>query len=175
MNKSEYEEFYLKYRQIAKAYAYGVLKDWHLSDDISQEVLYKMYTIRNELDLENEKMLYALIRRAAVNKALDYKKKSSTKHEFSCEEDKAAVLDRRVHTNAEAQILRQEENKFMNMILERFRVEQPINYEILIQTKFMDISVDTVAEEFGLTKSGVNNRIYKAKRWLKEEYERIYG
>lgn len=69
MNEIEYEEFYLKYRQIAKSYAYGIL-----ADDISQEVLYKMYTIRNDLDLENEKMLYALIRRAAVNKALDYKK-----------------------------------------------------------------------------------------------------
>lgn len=75
MNEIEYEEFYLKYRQIAKSYAYGILEDWYLADDISQEVLYKMYTIRNDLDLENEKMLYALIRRAAVNKALDYKKK----------------------------------------------------------------------------------------------------
>lgn len=74
MNEIEYEEFYLKYRQIAKSYAYGILEDWYLADDISQEVLYKMYTIRNDLDLENEKMLYALIRRAAVNKALDYKR-----------------------------------------------------------------------------------------------------
>lgn len=170
MNEIEYEEFYLKYRQIAKSYAYGILEDWYLADDISQEVLYKMYTIRNDLDLENEKMLYALIRRAAVNKALDYKKKSSTKHEFSCHDDEtASVLDRRIHVNAEDQILRQEENKFMHMILERFRAEQPI-----IQTKFMNVPVETVAEEFGLTKSGVNNRIYKAKRWLKEEYEKTY-
>ena len=175
MNEIEYEEFYLKYRQIAKSYAYGILEDWYLADDISQEVLYKMYTIRNDLDLENEKMLYALIRRAAVNKALDYKKKSSTKHEFSCHDDEtSSVLDRRIHVNAEDQILRQEENKFMHMILERFRAEQPINYEILIQTKFMNVPVETVAEEFGLTKSGVNNRIYKAKRWLKEEYEKTY-
>lgn len=162
MNEIEYEEFYLKYRQIAKSYAYGILEDWYLADDISQEVLYKMYTIRNDLDLENEKMLYALIRRAAVNKALDYKKKSSTKHEFSCHDDEtASVLDRRIHVNAEDQILRQEENKFMHMILERFRAEQPINYEILIQTKFMNVPVETVAEEFGLTKSGVNNRIIR--------------
>lgn len=46
MNEIEYEEFYLKYRQIAKSYAYGILEDWYLADDISQEVLYKMYTIR---------------------------------------------------------------------------------------------------------------------------------
>lgn len=55
MNEIEYEEFYLKYRQIAKSYAYGILEDWYLADDISQEVLYKMYTIRNDLDLEKLK------------------------------------------------------------------------------------------------------------------------
>lgn len=174
MNKIDYEDFYLKYRKVAKSYAYGILNDWYMADDISQEVLYKMYTMRNELNFENEKMLYALIRRAAVNKAMDYKKKSSTKHEFSCHDETASILDRRIHVNAEDQILRQEENKFMHMILERFRVEQPLNYEILIQVKFMDVSVEAVAEEFGLTKSGVNNRIYKAKRWLKEEYEKAH-
>ena len=62
----------------------------------------------------------------------------------------------------------------MHMIMERFRAEQTLNYEIMIHVKFMDVSVEAVAEEFGLTKSGVNNRIYKAKRWLKEEYEKAY-
>ena len=50
----------------------------------------------------------------------------------------------------------------------------PINYEILIQVKYLEISVETVAEEYGLTKSGVNNRIYKAKRWLQEEFRKVY-
>lgn len=64
--------------------------------------------------------------------------------------------------------------EFMYMVLERFREEQPLNYEILIQVKYLDIPVEIVAEEFGLTKSGVNNRIYKAKRWLKEEFRKVY-
>lgn len=48
------------------------------------------------------------------------------------------------------------------------------DYEILIQVKYLEISVETVAEEYGLTKSGVNNRIYKAKRWLQEEFRKVY-
>lgn len=62
----------------------------------------------------------------------------------------------------------------MYMVLRRFRKKQPINYEILIQVKYLEISVETVAEEYGLTKSGVNNRIYKAKRWLQEEFRKVY-
>ena len=62
----------------------------------------------------------------------------------------------------------------MYMVLRRFRKKQPINYEILIQVKYLEISVETVAEEYGLTKSGVNNSIYKAKRWLQEEFRKVY-
>ena len=36
------------------------------------------------------------------------------------------------------------------MVLRRFRKEQPMNYEILIQVKYLEISVETVAEEYGL-------------------------
>lgn len=145
MNNQTFEEFYLKYRKISRGYAYGVLHDWSTADDVSQDVLYKMYTIKDGLNIDNEKMMFSLIKRASMNKALDYIKKSSSKHEFVCQEEVAAFLE-----------------------------EQPINYEILIQVKYLEISVETVAEEYGLTKSGVNNRIYKAKRWLQEEFRKVY-
>lgn len=156
MNNQTFEEFYLKYRKISRGYAYGVLHDWSTADDVSQDVLYKMYTIKDGLNIDNEKMMFSLIKRASMNKALDYIKKSSSKHEFVCQEEVAAFLED------------------MYMVLRRFRKEQPINYEILIQVKYLEISVETVAEEYGLTKSGVNNRIYKAKRWLQEEFRKVY-
>ena len=77
MKNQTYEEFYLKYRKISKAYAYGILHDWNMADDVSQDVLYKMYNMRKGLNVDNEKMMYSLIRRSSVNKAMDYKKKSS--------------------------------------------------------------------------------------------------
>ena len=76
MKNQTYEEFYLKYRKISKAYAYGILHDWNMADDVSQDVLYKMYNMRKGLNVDNEKMMYSLIRRSSVNKAMDYKKKA---------------------------------------------------------------------------------------------------
>ena len=174
MKNQTYEEFYLKYRKISRAYAYGVLHDWNISDDVSQDVLYKMYTIKDGLNIDNEKMMFSLIKRASMNKALDYIKKSSSKHEFVCQEEVAAFLEEQNSVDAEEVFLRKEKNKFMYMVLERFREEQPVNYDILIQVKYLDVPVEVVAEEYGLTKSGVNNRIYKAKRWLKEEFRKVY-
>ena len=40
MKNQTYEEFYLKYRKISKAYAYGILHDWNMADDVSQDVLF---------------------------------------------------------------------------------------------------------------------------------------
>lgn len=174
MKNQTYEEFYLKYRKISRAYAYGVLHDWNISDDVSQDVLYKMYTKRKHLNIDNEKMMYSLIRRALVNKAMDYKKKSSFRHEVICTAEVTEVLNVYKTVDAEEEFLRKEKNKFMYMVLERFREEQPVNYDILIQVKYLDVPVEVVAEEYGLTKSGVNNRIYKAKRWLKEEFRKVY-
>ena len=90
MNNQTFEEFYLKYRKISRGYAYGVLHDWSAADDVSQDVLYKMYTIKDGLNIDNEKMMFSLIKRASMNKALDYIKKSSSKHEFVCQEEVAA-------------------------------------------------------------------------------------
>ena len=174
MKNQTYEEFYLKYRKISKAYAYGILHDWNMADDVSQDVLYKMYNMRKGLNVDNEKMMYSLIKRASMNKALDYIKKSSSKHEFVCQEEVAAFLEEQNSVDAEEVFLRKEKKEFMYMVLERFREEQPLNYEILIQVKYLDIPVEIVAEEFGLTKSGVNNRIYKAKSWLNAEFRKVY-
>ena len=95
-------------------------------------------------------------------------------HEFVCQEEVAAFLEEQNSVDAEEVFLRKEKKEFMYMVLRRFRKKQPINYEILIQVKYLEISVETVAEEYGLTKSGVNNRIYKAKRWLQEEFRKVY-
>ena len=130
--------------------------------------------MRKGLKEKKKKMMYSLIRRSSVNKAMDYKKKPSSRHEFVCTEDISEILEVRRSVDAEEVILRKEKKEFMYMVLERFREEQPLNYEILIQVKYLDIPVEIVAEEFGLTKSGVNNRIYKAKRWLKEEFRKVY-
>ena len=126
MNNQTFEEFYLKYRKISRGYAYGVLHDWSIADDVSQDVLYKMYTIKDGLNIDNEKMMFSLIKRASMNKALDYIKKSSSKHEFVCQEEVAAFLEEQNSVDAEEAFLRKEKKEFMYMVLRRFRKKQPM-------------------------------------------------
>ena len=58
--------------------------------------------------------------------------------------------------------------------MQRLRDKNPINYEILIKIKVMGMSPVSVAEEYGLTRNGVNNRILRMKEWMNSELEKLY-
>lgn len=100
MKNQTYEEFYLKYRKISKAYAYGILHDWNMADDVSQDVLYKMYNMRKGLNVDNEKMMYSLIRRSSVNKTSVYKGYKQDKIEMRG--DRAEMSDFPLYLNTVA-------------------------------------------------------------------------
>ena len=82
MNNAEFRLLFEKYHQLSINTAYSVLQNWTTAEDVSQEVLYKLYQIGESLDITNEKKLYSLVRRAYINRAMDFKKRSYMKHEF---------------------------------------------------------------------------------------------
>lgn len=67
-----------------------------------------------------------------------------------------------------------EKKEYQKLVLQRLRDKNPINYEILIKIKVMGMSPESVAEEYGLTRNGVNNRILRMKEWMNSELEKLY-
>ena len=67
-----------------------------------------------------------------------------------------------------------EKKEYQKLVLQRLRDKNPINYEILIKIKVMGMSPESVAEEYGLTRNGVNNRILRIKEWMNSELEKLY-
>ena len=58
--------------------------------------------------------------------------------------------------------------------LENLRKKNKKNYEIYVAIKILDIPPESVALVYKMSKNNVNNRIYRTKQWLMEEYTRIY-
>ena len=77
-------------------------------------------------------------------------------------------------SGVEAQLLRMEESQYQKMILEKLRVVNKVNYDILIKVKYLDIPPDDVAREYGITRNNVNNRIRRTKQWIADEMSRVY-
>lgn len=175
MKHRDFRAFYKKYFGYSLSIAKEIVKNTDLAQDIAQEVFCSLFQQRGNLKLKkNEKMLYGLVKRATVNKALDYQKYGHIRRELTAEEDfmEDNLVDE--ECNLEARILQMEEKEYAKLVLQRLRVANPMNYEILIKVKYLDISPDEVAREYGLTRNGVNNRIFRTKQWIEREMSRIY-
>lgn len=175
MKREDFREFYKKYFRFSISIANEIVKNIDTAQDIAQEVFCSLFQQSKNLNLKkDEKMLYGFVKRATVNKALDYRKYGHIKRESTAEED--FLEDRLVdeECNLEARILQMEEKEYAKLVLQRLRTANPMNYEILIKVKYLDISPDEVAREYGLTRNGVNNRIFRTKQWIEREMSRIY-
>lgn len=173
MKCENFKDIYRKYRGFSVKTAHRIVKNAAVAEDIGQEVFSHLYEIRDTLDLSNESMLKSLIFTATVNKCKDYFKKPSKKRElYSLEEESyKAVPDESM--NPEMILLRKEEMEYRNRVLEKLRCEHPMNYDILIKIKYFGISPDFVAEEYGISRNNVNNRILRTKTWMRKELERM--
>lgn len=58
-------------------------------------------------------------------------------------------------------MIRKEENEYKKYVLDKLRRKNPMNYEILIKIVYFGMSPDSVAEEYGITRNNVNNRILR--------------
>lgn len=175
MRHRDFREFYNKYFRLSIRIANEIVNDKDTAQDIAQEVFYSLFKQGKNLNLKkDEKMLYSLVKKVTINKALDYRKHAHIKRELAAEE---GFLDDHLvdeKCSLEARILRMEEKEYAKLVLQRLRAANPLNYEILIKVKYLDISPDEVAEEYGLTRNNVNNRIFRTKQWIEREMSRIY-
>lgn len=174
MNDEDFRDFYEKYYRFSKRTALQIVRDESTADDITQDLFYNFYKMKDRLDLTNEKMLNSYVATSAANLAKDYLRKSYVKRELTAME---TILmeereDRRY--NVEAELLCMEEREFLRMIFQRLRIESPTNYDIYVQVKILDVSPGIVAKEYGFTANNVNNRVLRTKRWLKEQLSNLY-
>ena len=174
MNNAEFRLLFEKYHQLSINTAYSVLQNWTTAEDVSQEVLYKLYQIGESLDITNEKKLYSLVRRASINRAMDFTKRSYMKHEF-CSADKLIPIERaRKSDDVEATMLHMEKREYINMVLEKYRAENPVNFDMLVQAKYLDIPIEDIAEQYGMSVMTAKNKIYGARRRLLKDLKKVY-
>lgn len=174
MNNEDFGKFYVKYYKISFEAAYRMVKNRGLAEDLCQEVFARFYEHMEEIDTENERKLESFVRTVTINHTKDYFKKAHVKREIAVPEKTPCGRGKVPENSVEAAILSMEENEYMKLILQRLRDINPMNYEILIKVKYLDIPPSEVAKEFGITRNNVNNRILRTKRWMEAELSRMY-
>lgn len=173
MKNENFKDIYLKYRGFSVNVACKLVKDQSVAEDICQEVFSHLYEIRDALDLTNEKMVKALIFTATMNKSKDYFKKSWRIREDNASDEIQYISAPDTGADPESIMIHREEMRDRKLVLEKLRRVNPMNYDILIKTKYFGIPPDFVAEEYGITRNNVNNRNLRTKIWMKKELEKL--
>lgn len=173
MKNEDFEDVYQKYHKFSVRNARKIVKDRMAAEDISQDVFFRLYEIRETLDLSCEKMLRSLIFMATVNKAKDYLKKPENKFECSGLDELEYAEPYGKHLDPEEIIIHKEDVEFRNRVLISLREKNPMNYDILIKVAYFEIPPEVVAEEYEITRNNVNNRILRTRKWMRKELNKL--
>lgn len=173
MKNEDFEDVYQKYHKFSVRNARKIVKDRMAAEDISQDVFFRLYEIRETLDLSCEKMLRSLIFMATVNKAKDYLKKPGNKFECSGLDELEYAEPYGKHLDPEEIIIHKEDVEFRNRVLISLREKNPMNYDILIKVACFEIPPEAVAEEYEITRNNVNNRILRTRKWMRKELNKL--
>lgn len=173
-NNEDFNDIYEEYLRFSARIAFRIVRDRSVAEDIAQDVFYNLYKLGDKLDISSERKLRSLITTATINKTKDYLKKAHIKWEINTMDDDSGIEVEDESFNPELRMLRMEEKEYRKLALARLRDKNPMNYDILLKIKGLGISPDSVAEEYGITRNNVNNRVRRTKIWLNEELSRIY-
>lgn len=175
MNKNEdFKYIYEKYKKFSAKVVFRIVGNRTVADDISQEVMIKLFQMRERLDTANEKKLKSLIFVMSVNKTKDYFRKSEVKQEYSFLDVDKRKESSSFQPDPLELLLKMEKAEHQNMILKKFKEKKPDHYDILIKVTVLDIPPASVAEEYGVSVNVIHNRILRARRWLLKEMSRSY-
>lgn len=174
MTKEELGVLYDEYHKFSADIIYRIIKDWSETEALCNDVFYRIYNMGEKLDTSDEARLRAFIAIASKNSALDYLKRAYVMYEQCTVNDESGegILDDRFIP--EEKLLNTEKAFYQQMVLSRLREKNELSYDIIMKVKCLDISPDDVAKEYGMTRNAVNNRVFRAKRWLIKEMRKIY-
>ena len=161
--KINIEEFYLRYGPMVLRRCRQLLRDEEKAKDAAQEVFAKL--LINQKQLKNH-YPSSLLFRISTNTCLNMLRGFRSRHLFESETILESIA---AYDESEQKIMLQD------MIKKIFRKEKPSTREIAIMHFVDGMTHQEVADEIGLSVSGVRKRIREFRSRVKSKREIYYG
>lgn len=155
-----------KYLPLVKGITYKVLFNIGNESDIEEcinDVFIAVWNNSNKF-IGNDSDFKRWIGTIAKFKAIDYYRKLSKSKEIALE----LPLDKKDSADVEEEILLSEYRQEILKLIDN--LDEP-DREIIILKFYLGIKSEDIGKRLGLTKASVDNRIYRAKRKLREFYK----
>lgn len=164
MDKKEFKRIYLQYHNIVSKIAYDVIQDYHLAQDITQDVFAVLYQKRG--DIETERVKGWLIT-CATRKAIDYTRRTYFQNEVAGGEISAA-LEKKDMVSAEHEIILRE---VYGEILAGLYQKSPEWFSIVVRLDVEGEDPWEVAADLGITLNNLRVKHHRAMEWLHRRFE----
>lgn len=159
--RADFEEIFKTHYSILCSYAHGFLRDPDAAEEVVQEVMFRVWTGRESLIIENSIRSYLF--RAVRNGCLNVIKHREKKEEY-----------RSFKKSEHVEIQRSQEDEVIISELE-FRIREAIDHlpverrKIFIMSRYENLTYGQIAVKLGLSIKTIENQMGKALKSLREE------
>jgi RNA polymerase sigma factor (sigma-70 family) len=167
--KGDHDAFRLlmdKYNPYLFQAVYSVLRSTKDAEDVTQEVLLKIYASLPQYQCQG---LKTWMTRIAINRAIDFKRALDRKRERLTDEMEQLVLNESLSaTGVEDEVLhlqlQQQVREYLDVM--------PVNYrDVVVAFYIEEKSYQEIAIEQGVTLKTVESKLYRAKQWIRKHWK----
>lgn len=173
IKEARFERIYRTYQNDVYKISLYYTRDEHTAQDIAQKVFSQFYL---HMDNVNTDSVRAYLIRSARNLAYNWLRDTKKLTKGECldvipEDDVPRYSTEEDYLRDEHE---QEISKFVSVIMERLKETNESWYEIVNLIYCLEKPHDLVAEELGMSKEVLYNKLYRAKKWIRKEFEKEY-
>jgi len=137
---------------------YRIISDTQITEDLAQEVFYELWKKRAQIKISSS--LKAYLKRAALNKALNYIRDQKIDFRNAPEKEGLMSKDASVVQELAADNLQQQIDEAIDSLPERCRL-------VFVLSRFEEMSYQQIADQLGISIKTVENQISKALKSLR--------
>ena len=171
MNAEEkFREIYEEYKNMILKIVYDRTGDYHIAQDICQETFARLYGYQNDINLDMVKGWLIVV---ASHLTSDYKKKASSRREVPTDisrDGDDCALEEEVARHLE----RAEHRRLCGHVLKALREKNEDGYDVLMLVEYLGVPRKAVAKKRGVSLSMIDYYLRKAKKWMKDNFQKEY-
>lgn len=153
------EKIFKQYYSYICSAVYKIIPDSNLTEDLAQDVFYELWRKRERIEITSS--LKAYLKRAAINKALNYIRSKKIRFDSDDDETVQNISVRSSENNVEAFELQEIINDAIDQLPEKCRI-------VFMMSRHEEMSYKEIAGALEISVKTVENQISKALKYLRK-------
>ncbi|UOQ47657.1 sigma-70 family RNA polymerase sigma factor [Gracilibacillus caseinilyticus] len=142
---------------------YSVVRDQEIAEDLAQETFIKML---DALPTYQNQGFKTWLSRIALHKAIDHQRQRKRKREELHTFEAFHPVDKKL--NVEEEVMAKDQ---FTIIQQRIK-QMPAKFQLVVHAYyFEELSYKQIADRYGLEGTTVKTRLYRARKWMKENWK----